>query len=246
MESNDKVVVVTGSTRGIGKAIALELVAAGYEVHGTYNASREEADKLSAEHGITFHQADLAKREDTLRLAKELSALNIHALINNAGIWEMDNVAAMDYATWDRTMEVNVTAPVILATQLAKSMERGGSIVNISSTDGMTGGYDGLSYSASKAGLISITQSLGNTLGTKGVKVNAIAPGWIDTSMVTEDIAQASTGAIPLGRNGRPEEVATVVEFLISDRASYINGETIVVDGGLYNTDEVLKKESGY
>jgi NAD(P)-dependent dehydrogenase (short-subunit alcohol dehydrogenase family) len=240
------IVLVTGSSRGIGKAIAIELVKAGYEVHGTYNASKEEADKLSAEYGISFHQADLAKRGDTLRLATELSSLNLYALVNNAGIWEMDKVSNMDFATWDRTIEVNLTAPVILSTLLAKSMAKGSSIVNISSTDGLTGAYDGLSYSASKAGLISITKSLGNTLGAKGIRVNAIAPGWVNTEMVTDEIAESSATSIPLGRNAKPEEIATVVEFLISEKASYINGETIVVDGGLFNTDDTLKKESGY
>jgi 3-oxoacyl-[acyl-carrier protein] reductase len=241
-----KTILVTGSSRGIGKAIAITLSKAGYEVHGTYNASKEDADKLTAEYGIVFHQADLAMREDTLRLAKELSSLKLHALVNNAGIWEMDKVSDMNYATWDRTIEVNLTAPVILATQLAKTMPSGGSIVNISSTDGMTGGYDGLGYSASKAGLISITKSLGNTLGMKGIRVNAVAPGWVDTEMVTDEVAQTSSGSIPLGRHAKPEEIASVVEFLVSDRASYINGETIVVDGGLFNADDVLKKESGY
>jgi NAD(P)-dependent dehydrogenase (short-subunit alcohol dehydrogenase family) len=241
-----KAVLVTGASRGIGKAIAIELVKAGYEVHGTYSVSKEAADALATEHGIIFHQADLAKRADTLRLAKELSKLEPHALVNNAGIWEMDKISDMDYQAWDRTIEVNLTAPIILATQLAQHMPSGGSIVNISSTDGMTGGYDGLSYSASKAGLISITKSLGNTLGPKGIRVNAIAPGWVDTEMVTDDIAEASSSSIPLGRHARPEEMATVVEFLISDKASYVNGETIVVDGGLFNTDDVLQKESGY
>jgi NAD(P)-dependent dehydrogenase (short-subunit alcohol dehydrogenase family) len=241
-----KTVLVTGSTRGIGKAIALELVKAGYEVHGTYNASKDEADKLHSEHGIVFHQADLAKRDDTLRLVKELSGLDLYAVVNNAGIWEMDKPMDMNYATWDRTIEVNLTAPLILSTALAKQMKSGSSIVNISSTDGMTGGYDGLSYSASKAGLISITKSLGNTLGTKGVRVNAIAPGWVNTEMVTDEIAETSSVSIPLGRHAKPEEIATVVEFLISDKASYINGETIVVDGGLFNTDDTLKRESGY
>ncbi len=241
-----KTVLVTGSTRGIGKAIALELVKAGYEVHGTYNAAKDEADKLSSEHGIVFHQADLAKRDNTLQFVEELSGLELYAVINNAGIWEMDKPMNMDYATWDRTIEVNLTAPLILSTALAKRMKSGSSIVNISSTDGMTGGYDGLSYAASKAGLISVTKSLGNTLGAKGIRVNAIAPGWVNTELVTAEIAEASSGSIPLGRHARPEEIATVVEFLISDKASYINGETIVVDGGLFNTDDVLKKESGY
>lgn len=241
-----KAVVVTGSSRGIGKAIAIKLAGNGYEVHGTFSSSKQEADKLSAEHGIVFHQVDLTKREDTLRLADELASLDLYALVNNAGIWEMDKITDMDYANWDRTMEVNLTAPVILSTQLAKSMQRGGSVVNISSTDGMTGGYNGLSYSASKAGLISITKSLGNTLGSKGIRVNAIAPGWVDTEMVTDGIEESSSNTIPLGRHASPEEIASVAAFLISDQASYVNGETIVVDGGLFNTDDVLRQESGY
>jgi NAD(P)-dependent dehydrogenase (short-subunit alcohol dehydrogenase family) len=241
-----KTVLVTGASRGIGRAIAIVLKKAGYDVHGTYSSSKKEADTLAAEYGIPFHQADLARREDTLRLVKELSPLHLQALVNNAGIWEMDKVADMDYATWDRTIEVNLTAPVILATRLAKSMQKGSSIVNISSTDGLTGAYDGLSYAASKAGLISITKSLGNTLGSQGIRVNAIAPGWVNTEMVTDGIAEASATSIPLGRHAKPSEIASVVEFLISDKASYINGETIVVDGGLFNTDEVLQKESGY
>jgi NAD(P)-dependent dehydrogenase (short-subunit alcohol dehydrogenase family) len=180
-----------------------------------------------------------------LKLAEELSSLDIYALVNNAGIWEMDKVADMTYDVWDKTLEVNLTAPVILATTLGKSMKPGSSIVNISSTDGLTGGYNGLSYSASKAGLISITKSLGNTLGSKGVRVNAVAPGWVDTEM-TADAPVETNNATPLGRNGKPEEIATVVEFLVSDKASYINGETVVVDGGLFNTDYILQKESGY
>jgi 3-oxoacyl-[acyl-carrier protein] reductase len=94
--------------------------------------------------------------------------------------------------------------------------------------------------------LISITKSLGNTLAAKGIRVNAIAPGWIDTEMVSADVASVSSEAIPLGRNGKPQEIADLVEFLISDKASYINGETIAIDGGLFNTDLILKKESGY
>lgn len=241
-----KIVVVTGASRGIGKAIAIELSKAGYEVHGTYSMSKDEADKLAAEHNIIFHQADLAQRESTLKLANELSSLSVHGLVNNAGIWEMDKPLNMDYATWDRTLEINLTAPLILSTAIGKTMTKGSCIVNISSTDGMTGGYDGLSYAASKAGLISITKSLGNTFGSKGIRVNAIAPGWVNTAMVTDEIAQSSASSVPLGRNARPNEIASVVEFLISDKASYINGETIVVDGGLFNTDDTLKKESGY
>jgi NAD(P)-dependent dehydrogenase (short-subunit alcohol dehydrogenase family) len=221
------------------------LAQAGYEVHGTYHTSKEAADKLAAAHGIIFHQADLSKRENTRRLANELATLpNICGLVNNAGIWVADKLDDMEYANWDATLEINLTAPLILSLAIGKAMRPGGSIVNIASTDGMKGAYDGLSYSASKAGLINLTQTLGIHFGPKGTRVNAIAPGWIDTAMVSEAPAQASAEMTPLRRNGRPEEIANVVAFLLSDKASYLNCETITVDGGLITTDWVLKKES--
>lgn len=239
-----KIVVITGASRGIGGAIAAQLAQAGYEVHGVFNSSKEEADRLSKEYGIIFHQADLSQRNQTLRLAEELSQLKIHALVNNAGIWEADDLANMDYAIWDKTLEVNLTAPLILSQKLASSMSGGSSIVNVTSTDGLMGAFDGTSYAASKAALINVTKSLGNHLGSRNIRVNAVAPGWINTAMVSEAPTETSQEMTPLGRNGKPKEIANVVEFLISNKASFINGETIVVDGGLINVDYVLKKES--
>lgn len=239
-----KIVIVTGASRGIGKAIAVQLAKSDYEVHGVYNMSKDATNQLAKEHGIIFHQADLSQREQTLRLADELAKLKIYALVNDAGIWEADNLDDMDYTVWDKTIEVNLTAPLILTQNLAKSMSKGSSIVNITSTDGLIGAFDGTSYSASKAALINITKSFGIHLGPKDIRVNAVAPGWIDTDVVSEAPTETSQEMTPLRRNGRPEEIANVVEFLISDKASYINGETIVVDGGLINVDYVLKKEA--
>ncbi len=241
-----KLVIVTGSTRGIGKSIAVQLSQAGYIVHGVYNTSNKEAGAISKEHGIVFHQADLSNRQQTLKLVEELSSLNIYALVNNAGIWEMDNPNDMSFDTWDKTIEANLTAPLILSEKLSKSMSPGSSIVNISSTDGLMGAYNGISYSASKAALINVTKSLGNTLGVKGIRVNSIAPGWIATEMVDPDATENAKDTNPLGRIGKTTEIADVVEFLISEKASYINGTTIVVDGGGINVDYGLKKESGY
>lgn len=240
----NKIVLVTGASKGIGKAIAAELAQAGYVVHGTYNSSEADANTVSQEYGVTFHRVDFSQREQTQKLVEELASLELFGIVNNAGIWEADNLNDMDYAQWDRTLEVNLTAPLILSLSLAKSMQSGGAIVNIASTDGMIGAFSGLSYSASKAALINTTKSLGITFGSRGIRVNAIAPGWIDTAMVGETPAQASTELTPLGRNGKPQEIANVAAFLLSDKASYINGETIVVDGGLINVDYVLKIES--
>ena len=234
--------MVTGASRGIGRAIAVTLAGAGYAVHGTYKESERDAEHLAAQHGIIFHRVDLANRDETRRLADTLSQLNLSALINNAAAWERDCIDRLDLDLWDRILEVNLTAPVLLATLVADSMSAGGCIVNIASTDGLTGAYDLLAYSASKAGLISITKSLGNTLGGRGIRVNGIAPGWIDTSNGDQP-PESPSPSIPLARCGRPYEVADLVTFLISDRASYINGETIVVDGGLINADHVERLE---
>lgn len=239
-----KIVIVTGASSGIGRAIAVQLARAEYEVHGVFNNSKEEANQLSKEYGIIFHQADLSQREQTVKFAEEISQLKIHALVNNAGIWEADDLSNMDYGVWDKTLEVNLTAPLILSQRLASSMNSGSSIVNITSTDGLMGAFDGTSYAASKAALINVTKSLGNYLGSHNIRVNAVAPGWIDTAMVSEAPTEMSQEMTPLGRNGKPEEIANVVEFLISEKASFVNGETIVADGGLLNVDYVLKKES--
>ena len=239
-----KIVIVTGASKGIGKAIAIQLVKAGYEVQGVYNTSKSEADLLSKQHGIKFHQADLANRQHTLKLANELASLRPTALVNDAGIWQMDDLDNMEYSNWDKTLEVNLTAPLVLSLTIGKSMPSGGSIINIASTDGMKGAFSVLSYAASKAALINITKTLGIHFGPKGVRVNAIAPGWIDTAMADEAPAALMEEATPLGRKGKPEEVANLVEFLISDKASYMSSETIVLDGGLINVDYVLKKES--
>ena len=150
----DKAVLVTGASKGIGKAIAIELAQSGYEVHGTYSSSKANADSLAQQYGIAFHQVDFSQRPQTKNLIDELAGLELVGLVNNAGIWEADDLEDMTYEVWDKTLEVNLTAPLMLSLSLAKSMRAGGAIVNIASTDGMIGAFDGLSYSASKAAQI--------------------------------------------------------------------------------------------
>jgi NAD(P)-dependent dehydrogenase (short-subunit alcohol dehydrogenase family) len=240
----NKIALVTGATKGIGKAIAVQLAKDGYSVHSVYSVSDMEAESLRQEHGIIFHKVDLSSREQTLAFVREFANQDVHVLVNNAGVWEADSIEDMVYDNWDKTLEVNLTAPLILSAELSRVMPSGASIVNITSTDGLIGAFDGISYSASKAALINITKSLGNSLGPKGIRVNAVAPGWIDTAMVDGAPTQLSQQMTPLGRNGSPEEVAATVSFLVSDKASFINGETVTLDGGLINVDYVLKKES--
>lgn len=240
-----KKVLITGASKGIGKATAIYLVENGYEVHGTFNTGKTDADAIGKKYGITFHQIDLADRDRTLEFAKKMADEGFNFLVNNAGIFELDGWDKLDYSNWDKTLAVNLNAPLVLSREISLKMTKGDAIVNIASTDGMIGAFDGISYSVSKAGLINLTKSMGIQLGPKGIRTNAIAPGWINTAMVEDAPAETSQEMTPLGRNGEPEEIAKVVEFLLSDKASYVNGETIVVDGGLINVDYVLKKESG-
>lgn len=242
--SDHKPVLVTGASQGIGRAIAIELSKAGYQVFGTYLTHEAEAQELAKDYGVSFFKVDLADRREVLELTKRLDGLDLYGLVNNAGTFDMATLEELDFDGWEHTLQVNVTAPLILSQKLSSHMVRGGSIINIASTDGFAAAFDTIAYAASKAALISITKSLGANLGPKGIRANAIAPGWVDTSMAYELPAGVVEEVTPLGRQGTPEEIAQAVGFLLSESASYINGTTLVIDGGLSNIDYTLKKES--
>ena len=242
----DKIVIVSGASKGIGRATSLLLKEAGWEVHGLYNSDKASADQLASEHGIICHHVNLANRAETEAIAKELAALNPQGLVNNAGLLELANWNSFTLKQWDDSLEVNLTAIFILTRTISSNMPHGGAIVNIASTDGFAGAFDGIGYATSKAALMNLTKTMSIHLGKRGIRTNAIAPGWINTAMASEVPAKAPQEMTPLGRLGEPDEIASIVEFLLSDKASYINGATIVADGGLSNVDYTLKAEAGY
>lgn len=236
--------LITGASKGIGLAIAKQLVGGGSTVYATYlTTDSGEIERISKETGIIFYKVDLSVRAKVLEFLDNLSGVVFDGLVNNAGMFEVEDVSKYNLDSWDKVMQLNVTTPLMLATTLHMNDE-GASIVNIASTDAFVAAYVGVSYAASKSALISITKSLAVNYAPK-IRVNAVAPGWIDTSMGA-DATGVGTEAVaknPLGRNGKPEEVADLVCFLLSDKASFINAEIITIDGGYSVVDEVMKRE---
>ena len=191
---NEPAVLVTGGARGIGRAIAEHLAERGWRVIATYNTGRDEAMELWRTHGVEVRQLDMTDRSASWDFARQIrTEFSFDALVNNAGILEKEAFDEFTLGAWDRALEVNVTAPLILAQALGSRMGAGGSIVNIGSTDAYIGSYRSIAYSASKAALLSITRSLANILGPRGVRVNAVTPGWVDNGITAESYEAAST-----------------------------------------------------
>lgn len=239
-----KVVIVTGASRGIGAATALKLAEEGYLVVGTYNTSAESAAKLKQaviEIGGSFYpvKADIRLPEDCETVVKEAQKLGqIYGLVNNAGINRDALLLRMNRVDWLEVIETNLNGTFFMTQLVLKEMfkNREGSIVNVSSVVGLYGNPGQANYAASKAALIGFTKSLAKEVGSRNIRVNAVAPGFIETDMtagLSEELKKKAVEAIALKRFGRPEEVAEVISFLISERSSYISGEIIEVSGGI-------------
>lgn len=231
-----KAALVTGGSRGIGAAIARELARAGATVVLGYRSGREEAEAVASETGSRAIQADVSDAEDARRLVEEAGDLDI--LVNNAGTTRDGVLARMTDDDWRTVLETNLNSVFYTCRAVARGMmkRRAGSIVNLSSIVGIHGNWGQTNYAASKAGIIGFTKSLAQELGSRGVRANVIAPGYVATALtdaIPEEARQQMLALTPLGRLGEPEDVARAVRFLCSDAASFITGEVLVVGGGL-------------
>jgi len=231
-----KTALVTGASRGIGAAVARELARAGAAVVIGYRAGQEEAGALAAEIGARAVQADVSSAEDAARLVEEAGDLDI--LVNNAGMTRDGVLARMSDADWDEVIGTNLSSVFYTCRAVCRPMmkKRAGSIVNISSVVGVHGNWGQTNYAASKAGIIGFTKSLARELGSRNVRANVVAPGYVKTRL-TDVLPEEATAAMlqntPLARLGEPKDVAGAVRFLCSDEASFITGDVLLVDGGL-------------
>lgn len=241
----EKVVLVTGASRGIGRAIALEFGKRGATVIVNYNSSAAPANevleqiKAAGGDGMVY-QADVSNDEQVEEMFKQITSQygKIDVLVNNAGTTR-DNVIMMLKADdFDSVINTNLRSAWLCSKSASRAMmrKRTGRIINITSVVGIAGNGGQTNYSASKAGMIGLTKSLAKEVASRGITVNAVAPGFIETDMtseLSEEVKATALSHIPLGRMGTAEEVAKAVLFLASDDATYITGQVIVVDGGM-------------
>ncbi len=241
-----KVAIVTGASRGIGEAIAIDLAAKGAQVVVNYHTSEQSAEAVVAEiksagGEAMAIQADVSQFDAAQSMVKESLDTygQIDILVNNAGTTRDTLLLLMKEDDWDVVMDTNLKSLFNCCKAAARPMIRrkqGGRIINISSVSGLIGQGGQTNYAASKAGIIGFTKSLAKELGSRAITVNAVAPGFVPTSLtegLPEDLLQGAIQLTPLGRLGKVTEIAHVVTFLASDNASFVTGEVIRVDGGL-------------
>lgn len=241
-ESQKRVAIVTGASRGIGAAIADRLVADGFYVVGTATSPAGAA-------GITAHlgeagvgaELNLGDADSVAAFGTFVESLGVQpeVLVNNAGMTQDDLMLRMDPEVFNHVLQTNLTGTFRVIKLFLRGMlkQRGGRIINLGSIVGSIGNAGQTHYAAAKAGLVGFTKSLAREVGSRGITVNCVAPGFIDTDMtraLSEDHRAKFTGQIPLGRLGRPEDIAAAVSFLAGEGGAYITGETLHVNGGMH------------
>ena len=245
MGLDGKVAIITGASRGIGKAIAISLAEAGAKVVVNYVSNSESAQEVvdtinAAGNTAISVKADVSSIKDAERLVQETMTAfgQVNILVNNAGITRDGLLLRMKEDDWDAVINTNLKGVFNCTKAVLKIMlkQRSGKIVNLSSVVGLMGNAGQANYAAAKAGILGFTKATAKEVASRGININAVAPGFISTEMtasISDEIKQSMLNAIPLGRLGNAEDVAAVVKFLVSSSADYVTGQTITVDGGL-------------
>ncbi len=236
-----KVAIVTGGTRGIGAAIAIKLKATGHSVAVTYRGNDEAAARFKAENDIAIYKWDVSDPDASAAGVKQVEADlgPVEVLVNNAGITRDSMFHRMNWDQWSAVIHTNLNSMFSMTRPVIEGMRErnSGRIVNISSINGQKGQMGQANYSAAKAGIIGFTKALAQENARKGITVNAICPGYIDTDMVAgvpEKVLESIIAQIPIGRLGKASEIASLVGYLVSDDAAFITGAVMTANGGQY------------
>lgn len=241
-----RVVVIGAAKTGYAESITRKLINEGYSVIGTYDEEyADNAKKMQTEFSadvLTLKQVDLSSRNELSTFVKSVEG-EISGMIFAQFFFYMEDPDHFDHLMWDKSLAINLTAPNYLVHELKDQMVPGSSIVIITSTEAYRGSYGASAYAATKAAIHNLVRTLANNLGQRGIRINALPAGWIGGEMDTDEVFNKSRSLTPLGRLGTDEEIANVAYFLFSKESSFVNGTTIVADGGYLGSDPLSKYE---
>lgn len=241
-----KYVVIGAAKPGYAEAITRSLIEKGHSVIGTFDEEySDNARTMLADYSgdqLSLKQVDLASRSE---LSKFINSIDdtVAGMVFAQFFFFMENPDDFDFEMWDKSLAINLTAPNYLVHGLKSKMNKGSSIVIITSTEAYRGSYGASAYAATKAAIHNLVKTLANNLGQRGIRINALPAGWIGGEMDTDEIFNKSRSLTPLGRLGTDQEIANVVSFLLSDESSFVNGTTVVADGGYLGSDPLSKYE---